>query len=343
MRQAVDLVVKTVRDTLPRAFDPGQYASGTPNLATYYPPYNTIRPLSSPLAGLAYPEPPTPRAAQVITPIMDELIADVAQIRGDWLRKSMSGLATRVEEADATVYEGRGGEKVRLCMKMWDTFLTVCECEANLSSTIMPGPAGQKLAGQTLPYVLSILSQTMNHVLAGIKRNLSAQTMTMLDLYASLITFQPRYESSIASHFPDAKDLQTALTGSLNALRGMALRSFPERLVDIRSPPRSGMAPSSAISETTYNTLAYLEALPSFGNLVETLLRSSGHVERAWLMGAAAPPSTAKSAATEGGLINLYAADVLGTLLSHLETQCKMMRRPIGPTFLINNGELIWL
>jgi hypothetical protein len=163
--------------------------------------------------------------------------------------------------------------------------------------------------------------------------------MTMLDLYASLVILQPRYEAAMANSLPDAKELQGALAGQVNTLRGLALRSFPERLVDIRtSAPRGGL--TTAVSDTTFSTLAYLETLPSFGILIENLLRSSGHVERAWLMGASAPPSTVKSAAVEGGLVNLYAADVLGTLLTQLETQAKQMRRPIGATFLLNNSEL---
>jgi hypothetical protein len=270
---------------------------------------------------------------------MDKCIRDMAQIRTEWLRKSFAPLAQRAEEADGTAWEGRGGEKVRLSIKLWDTFLTVAECEAHLAEAILPGPAGKQLAELTLASPLSTIRSTMDHVLAGIKRNLSAQNMTMLDLYASLVILQPRYEAAMANSLPDAKELQGALAGQVNTLRGLALRSFPERLVDIRtSAPRGGL--TTAVSDTTFSTLAYLETLPSFGILIENLLRSSGHVERAWLMGASAPPSTVKSAAVEGGLVNLYAADVLGTLLTQLETQAKQMRRPIGATFLLNNSEL---
>lgn len=74
-------------------------------------------------------------------------------------------------------------------------------------------------------------------------------------------------------------------------------------------------------------------------------------------MGAKDAPSPVRSAAEEGGIVNLYvgeltpdpygafvgvtdwAADVLGTLLSHLEQRAKPMRKPIGPTFLLNNRE----
>jgi hypothetical protein len=35
----------------------------------------------------------------------------------------------------------------------------------------------------------------------------------------------------------------------------------------------------------------------------------------------------------------MFAADVLGTLLSYLEQRAKPMRKPVGPTFLLNNRE----
>lgn len=278
-------------------------------------------------------------------PMVNDCFADAAAIRGEWLRQSFIGLSGRVEDADGALYDGRGGEKVRLCMKMWDTFLTVAESEAGLGSTLMPGQAGLDLAIQTLASPLKLVNGTMNAVVTSIKRAMSAQTMTMLDLYASLNEFQPRYEEVVGSTFQgQAHDLQNALSQPLSLLKGMALRSFPERLIDIRTPlPKGGPhTMSTAVSDTTHNTLAYLEALPSFGSLVDTLLRSGGKAERAWLMGAA-PPSTAKSAGSEGGLLNLYAADVLGTLLQFLESQAKNTPRPVGATTYVNNGEILFV
>jgi len=54
-------------------------------------------------------------------------------------------------------------------------------------------------------------------------------------------------------------------------------------------------------------------------------------------MGAGEAPSPARNAQEEGGIINLFVADVLGTLLIHLDARAKSMRKPVGYTFLLNN------
>lgn len=98
-------------------------------------------------------------------------------------------------------------------------------------------------------------------------------------------------------------DLQSALTGPISTLRSLALRSFPELLVDIRTAQKSGQ--TSAISETTYSTLTYLETLPVYEKTVEGLLGRS-QSERSWLMGAKETPSPVRSAGEEGGVVNLF-------------------------------------
>lgn len=143
-------------------------------------------------------------------------------------------------------------------------------------------------------------------------------------------------------------DLQSALSGPISTLRGLALRSFPELLVDIRTAQGGGT--TSAISDTTYSTLTYLETLPAYDKTVEGLLGRS-QSERSWLMGAKEAPSPVRSASEEGGTVNLFvgmysaawsdklmdSADVLGTLLIHLDGKSKSMRKPVGQAFLLNN------
>ena len=98
-------------------------------------------------------------------------------------------------------------------------------------------------------------------------------------------------------------DLQSALTGPIATLRGLVLRSFPELLVDIRTAQGGGQ--SSAISDTTYSTLTYLENLPAYEKTVEGLLGRS-QSERSWLMGAKETPSPVRNAGDEGGTVNLF-------------------------------------
>ncbi|KAL1409715.1 exocyst complex component exo70 [Vanrija albida] len=336
---AEQLLVKLVRDTLPRPFDAATLADSPPSSAqAFYPQLTTIIPLSTRLVALV--DGNTPKAREVLAPVLNNCISDIAAIRGDWIRRSLSSLSARIDEVDGGgSWEGRGGEKVKLVMRLWESFLVAADAEASVAQHAMPGDAGQALVTFTLVHALTVVTSTMNQVVAQVKRSLSAQTLVMLDLFSCFTGFQPRYENKMASivgQLPEGRDIVGALNGPIQILRGLALRSFPERLVDIRAPSRSTTI-SATIDDTTHSTLAFLEALPSFGPLVEGLLRSGGSHERTWLMGMKDHPSPARNAAEEGGTLNLYAADTLGTLLIHLDQQAKTMRRPVSSTYLLNN------
>ena len=109
-----------------------------------------------------------------------------------------------------------------------------------------------------------------------------------------------------ASPTEEILDLQNALAGPIANLRSLVSRSFPELLVDIRTNNAGGT--SSAISDTTYSTLTYLEALPGYEKTVEGIL-SRSQSERSWLMGSKDTPSPARSASEEGGIVNLYVCE----------------------------------
>lgn len=116
----------------------------------------------------------------------------------------------------------------------------------------------------------------------------------------------------------------TALSGTVTTIRGLAMRSFPEFLVDIRTASGGNgngtgngngngngggeRGPSAGISDTTHSTLTYLETLPAFEVTVETLLQSS-QSQRSWLMGASEAPSPVRSAAEEGGVVKLFVGE----------------------------------
>lgn len=333
------LLVQKVRDTMPRPFDPKTLVNSAPQpITTYYPPLSSVKTLANGLVAIVEPKTPTPRTSEILTPLLGQCIMDIATIRGEWLRKSLAGLAARIDEVDGSVWEGRNGEKVRLMMELWEAFIVASEAEADVAEMMLPGDAGARLVVLTLPYGNDVGVGALDQVIATIKKNLSAQTLVLLDLYSALVNFQPRFESTMDKVLgSEPSECKTALVAPISSLRALALRSFPERLVDIRAPARTAHNQTTAIDDITHSTLAFLEQLPTFGPLAETLLRSSGKAERSWLMGMNQPPSSAKSADEEGGIASLYAADVLGTLLIHLDSRAKAMRKPISSAFVLNN------
>lgn len=100
--------------------------------------------------------------------------------------------------------------------------------------------------------------------------------------------------------------------GTIATLRQLGIRSFPELLVDIRSPSSSsgGNGPTAAISPTTYSTLTYLETLPNYQTTVEGLL-SSSQSQRSWLMGSKDLPSPVRDMEAEGGIVNLFVGEFI--------------------------------
>jgi len=114
------------------------------------------------------------------------------------------------------------------------------------------------------------------------------------------------------THSISTPEIISPLSAILSTLRSLVLRSFPELLVDIRST--SGQGSTSGIADTTYTVLTYIETLPAYEKTVESLLGKS-HSERSWLMGAKDAPSPVRSAAEEGGIVNLFVGKLSAIIL----------------------------
>lgn len=231
-------------------------------------------------------------------------------------------------------FPGCGGGKLLVHVHAADN-----QAEVALQSQLMPGASGEMLVGKVLSYATPVLTGLMNNITASIKRDLTGQTMLLLDLYANLTEFQAKLDTRLGQVFGtrEAEEVAAVLPNAMAVLKQLAQRSFPERLVDIRNPSRNNVA-NVGVDPITHSTLSYLEVLPKFGSVVDGLLRS-GRGERSWLMGLP-PPSPAKSAEEEGGVLNLYVADILGALIQHLEQKAAPMRKMASYTYFLNNREL---
>ncbi|EIW68795.1 hypothetical protein M231_06865 [Tremella mesenterica] len=336
------LLLKIAREGTARTFDPAALlTSGPPTPPNFFPPLNTVSPITKYLQAAISPIPT--RTREIALGVMENTVRSFAEIRVDWIRRSLSAMLAKVEEVDGDGIWEVGKEKVGALVKLWEVLLPVMEAETLVITALFPASPPPLLFPTTFLPVVSLISSTLTPNINIIKRSLSSHTFFALELFRALGSLQPRWESTVhkcLSMLPpappsDVRELHTPLSSPISGLRGLIMRSFPERLVDIKISPVGG-PPESTISDVTYTTLTYLEMLPSYHEVVEGLLGQS-HAERSWLMGSKEIPSTARSAADEGGLLNLFVADVLGTLLQHLETRAGPMRKPIGSTFLLNN------
>ncbi|GFZ46609.1 hypothetical protein JCM24511_03829 [Saitozyma sp. JCM 24511] len=361
------LFLKIAREGMGRTYEiDHMLSSGPPTPPNYFPPLPTLLPLTTYTLSLlhpASPRPALPKTESLLAPRYAELISSFADMRGEWMRKSLGVLLGRVEEVDeGGIWEmGRGREKAGGLVALWEGMIVLTEAETLLITTLFPSHPPASLLPQSLSSPLSLLSTAFNPTISTIKRSVSTHAFLAIELYASLQTMSARWEATLTKCLSmtrtpptgsEVRDMLTALSGTVTTIRGLAMRSFPEFLVDIRTASGGNgngtgngngngngggeRGPSAGISDTTHSTLTYLETLPAFEVTVETLLQSS-QSQRSWLMGASEAPSPVRSAAEEGGVVKLFVADILGTLIIYLKQRASTMKRVIGQTFLLNN------
>ncbi|OCF55156.1 hypothetical protein L486_07267 [Kwoniella mangroviensis CBS 10435] len=345
------LFMKISKDGMGKVVDAEALLSnGPPTPPNYFSPLSTLHPLINKITSTLYPpsNASTPKTLSIIQPIWDQTINTFAEMRGEWMCRCLSGLITKVEEADegGIWADGRGREKVKGLTGLWEGLLSLVEAETLLITTLFPTHPPSTLLLRTLSSPIEILLRILQPTINSIKKSLSSQTFIALDLYTSLSSIQQSWENILTKclnmtqtslSIMEVKEVLTVLNQPVSTLRSLCLRSFPEFLVDIRTT-RIDSTLTSSIADITYSTLSYLEQLqlPEFEKTVEGLLGKS-HSERSWLMGQKDAPSPARNAGEEGGTVNLFVADVLGTLLIHLDARSRAMRKPIGQAFLLNN------
>jgi exocyst complex protein 7 len=89
----------------------------------------TLLPLSKRIDAILAPSNPTPKTELLVSPIFDEAMGGFAAMRGDWMRRSLSGMVSRIEEIDeGGIWEGgRGGEKVRALVDLCELLIIIME------------------------------------------------------------------------------------------------------------------------------------------------------------------------------------------------------------------------
>ncbi|WVO16993.1 hypothetical protein L204_104679 [Cryptococcus depauperatus] len=349
-QKMVQLFLRLSKDGMGRTFDVEILLSrGPPTPPNLFPPLNALLPLSLKITNMLNPSHATPKTLQIIQPIWDDTASEFAFLRGSWICRSLSGLVTKTEEADegGIWAETGGSDKVDTMMKVWDAILIAAEAETMLISSLFPEISETTILPQALSHPVELANKTFSPILNTLRKNVSHLTFTALKLYAFLLKLQYQWKQTMTSCLSrlntpassQTRDLVSTLNQPISNLRSLSLRSFPEKLADIRSARTDGSL-TSAISEVTYSTITYLENLMEYEQVVEGLLAKSIS-ERSWLMGMKEAPSNIRSAEEEGGIVKFFVADVLGTLFIHLNARTKAMKRPIGQAFMLNNSSHI--
>jgi exocyst complex protein 7 len=113
----------------PVTYDRPLSCTGPPTPPNYFPSLSTLLPLTSRMTSMLHPTPPTPKTASIIEPIFDDTIATFAEMRGEWISRSFSGMIARVDEVDeGGIWEGgRGNDKVRSLVGLWEGLTVITE------------------------------------------------------------------------------------------------------------------------------------------------------------------------------------------------------------------------
>jgi exocyst complex protein 7 len=93
--------------------------------------------------------------------------------------------------------------------------------------------------------------------ITSIRKSLSNNTFFAFELYSTLLALQPRWESAVRELTGDAK-LVNVIAEQSAVLRGVCLRSFPEILVDVKSPMvasrrSAGDVQTVGVADVTYS------------------------------------------------------------------------------------------
>jgi exocyst complex protein 7 len=84
--------------------------------------------LSKYISNLFAPNNSNPKTRSVLDRQHEQAMSEFSHQRGEWIRKSISSLASKVEEADeGGIWEGSSGGKVKLLMAMWEALTVAME------------------------------------------------------------------------------------------------------------------------------------------------------------------------------------------------------------------------
>jgi exocyst complex protein 7 len=71
----------------------------------------------------------TPKTVSVIQPMFDDCMSQFANLRGEWMKRSLGVMVNRVDEIDeGGIWEGgRAREKVRGLISLWEVMVVILE------------------------------------------------------------------------------------------------------------------------------------------------------------------------------------------------------------------------
>lgn len=269
-------------------------SSGPSNSSDFPPPpfpvplLQQLQPLITFLRTLPIPAtfPSHPAARNIYATLRDSQ-RGAADMRGSWIKKSLERSGERMLER----LEGFDGVKGGREVGRWtEGLIETTEMEFGLLqklSTLSDPALLSSAYNALLMPLMSVFSTILTSLNNLVKKNLEKNTFLALSAYSSLSIFTARWDK-MSSRRGNASGSE--LKDALQSLRATCLRSFPERLADIKASAFGRGPPGELgtnLSGTTVSTVEYLERLPDVREGAGSALLALG--DGNWKMGEGVP------------------------------------------------------
>ncbi|QRW05322.1 exocyst complex protein exo70 [Ceratobasidium sp. AG-Ba] len=335
------------------AIDPTNYLNASDALPTIdeaifeklVPVVDALRKSPTPTTHPSHP------GSSAILAVIQEAQVGYADMRSQWCKKSVDSGIRRVLAAADT-----GTDRIAVGHEFgtWVSgmlLLADAEYKTLQRCAILTGRDTIKESFEVITRPLvTAFTASLSNLSSLVKRNLQNNIFMALAIYSSLTQVQDQY-SDILLRRAGRKD--NDLSTGIHALRGVCIRSFPELLLEIKTP---AMSPPTAtpgrgeigtgIADVTVSTVEYLEQIPAVADAMSSMLITLG--DGNWRMGEGTIPGAKtrieESSEPERVILehftckSIFALDIISTLLSTLTTVSRFLKRPaLTAIFMLNN------
>ncbi|CAE6449936.1 unnamed protein product [Rhizoctonia solani] len=292
---------------------------------------------------------PSHPGAAAILAVIQEAQAGYADMRSQWCKKAVDGGVRRILAAADTgtdrIAVGREfGTWVEGLLAMADAeYKTLQRCALLPSRDLIK----ETFEIVTRPLV-TVFASSLSTLSSLVKKNLQNNIFMALAIYSSLSYSQERY-TEIMLRRTGRKD--NDLSTGIHSLKGVCIRSFPELLLEIKTP---AMSPPTAtpgrgeigtgIADVTIMATNYLEQIPDVADAMSSMLITLG--DGNWRMGEGTVPG-AKSRIEESTdpeqiILEHFTFDIISTVISTINTTSRFLKRPaLSSIFVLNNVSYI--
>lgn len=254
--------------------------------------YDSLDPLVAALRALPLPAThPSHPAAPTILKTLTEAQKGYGEMRGAFCKKCLEAMGgRRIIDRIETIPGIQGGKEIGVWI---EGIITVAESEYQLLGRLAPLPGISNIQptfSTLLTPSVTMTSTTLTLLITLIKGSLTKYTFLALATYEALGNVQSNWDDVIRKTGRKENEVKD----SVNSLRAVCLRSFPEFLLDVRAAgTKTNVEVGTGLHEITTLATSYLTQIPAVLDAVGSALVTLG--DGMWKMGEGAGKVFGKS------------------------------------------------